>query len=467
MTEKAQMFLLRVDGLVAAENVPFAQLASLLAKYGVVQDSTVNRLMEGQRERVLGQELEISRQSSEIEPRLYTLHVDGKVAKTNVPDAELANLLESYGARRKDLSRALVAGKTQRVLGQNLKLSRQQSAQTAPVIEDRELAAIAANAKQEGPKAHRAKSESPLPARAPTTFDAPLQELINRAKKLRKGTLMFGGAALALAVLGGIFYALGVAAEPTTAIDQILVPDAITLAFPSASSADSDHMGLPGIESTLSSLFNSTLVSVLSGVVMLVGVGAAVITRRYSHVIPAMIIGTIPTVLGTYVDFIETGTPSEPSEFYSAVKSKDLPVLQHLLGSRQDLDEVAKAYVLAQASIADGRASKWVGLTAKNLREGKIKDRFAVPAGVAYAIEATELGPESPYLSEQAVQHREKTLAKASDRKRISFWTLLLAGLFGLTASGHESIAQIIFRRVRRISKLLDPVLSSFIHPRR
>lgn len=134
MTEKAQMFLLRVDGLVAAENVPLAQLSSLLAEHGVVQDSTVNRLMAGQRERVLGQELEISRQSSEIEPRLYTLHVDGKVAKTNVPDAELAKLLESYGARRKDVSRALVAGKTQRVLGQNLKLSRQQGVRSGPGV---------------------------------------------------------------------------------------------------------------------------------------------------------------------------------------------------------------------------------------------------------------------------------------------------------------------------------------------
>ena len=458
MTEKAQMFLLRVDGLVAAENVPLAQLSSLLAEHGVVQDSTVNRLMAGQRERVLGQELEISRQSSEIEPRLYTLHVDGKVSKTNVPDAELAKLLESYGARRKDVSRALVAGKTQRVLGQNLKLSRQQASQTAPVIAEREPAAIAANAEQEEPKAHKAKSESPPPAKAPTPFDAPLQELFSRAKKLRKGSLIFGGVALALAVLGGIFYALGVAAEPTTAIDQILVPDAITQAFPTGRSAGGGLIGLEGVESTLSSILNSTLLRVFTAIVMLMGIVAAVLTGRYSHILPAMMIGAMPTVMGSIVDIGETGAPSKQSEFYSAVESKDLPVLLHLLGSRQDLDEIAKAYVLAQASIADGRASKWVGLTAKNLREGKIKDRFAVPAGVAYAIEATALGPESQSLSERAEQHRQSALAEAGDWKRNSLWALLLAGLFGVIATGHESIAQIIFRRVRRIGELLTPL---------
>lgn len=458
MTEKTQLFLLRVDGLVAAENVPLAQLSSLLAEHGVVQDSTVSRLMAGQRERVLGQELEISRQSSEIEPRLYTLHVDGKVVKTNVPDAELAKLLESYGARRKDLSRALVAGKTQRVLGQNLKLSRQQAAQTAPVTSPREPAAMAASAEPEAPKALGAKSESSPPAKAPTPFDASLQELISRAKKLRKGTLIYGGTALGLAIFGGVFYALGIAAEPTTAIDQILVPDAITQAFPTASGAGGGLIGLEGVESTLSSILNSTWLRGFTAIMMIMGVGVAVITGRFSHILPAMMIGAMPTLMGSIIDIGDKGAPSKPSEFYSAVESKDLPVLQHLLGTRQDLDEIAKAYVLAQASIADGRASKWVGLTAKNLREGRIKDRFAVPAGVAYAIEATALGPESQSLSERAEQHRQSALAEASDWKRNSLWALLLAGLFGVIATGHESIAQIIFRRVRRIGELLTPL---------
>jgi len=458
MTEKAQMFLLRVDGLVAAENVPLAQLSSLLAEHGVVQDSTVNRLMAGQRERVLGQELEISRQSSEIEPRLYTLHVDGKVVKTNVPDAELTKLLESYGARRKDVARALVAGKTQRVLGQNLKLSRQQAVQTAPAIVERGPAALAANAEQEEPKAHRAKSESPPPAKAPTPFDAALQELISRAKKLRKGTLIYGGTALGLAIFGGVFYALGIAAEPTTAIDQILVPDAIAKTFQTSGHAGDGIGGLNGVESVLGSILNSTALKMISAVVMIMGVGAAILTQRVSHIIPAMMIGTMPYAMGMILDGGDSATTSKPNEFYAAVESKNMLALQRLLSSREDLDMMARAYVLAQASVAGGNSSKWVVLTAKNLREGKIKGDFSVPAGIAYAIEATALGPESPSLSERAEQHRQSALAEASDWKRNSFWALLLAGLFGVIATGHESIAQIIFRRVRRIGELLTPL---------
>ena len=55
-------------------------------------------------------------------------------------------------------------------------------------------------------------------------------------------------------------------------------------------------------------------------------------------------------------------------------------------------------------------------------------------------------------------QHRQSALAEANDWKRNSFWALLLAGLFGVIATGHESIAQIIFRRVRRIGELLTPL---------
>lgn len=458
MTEPVQLFRLRVDGLVAKENIPLAQLSSLLNDYGVVEDSTLNRLMAGQTERVLGQELELSRQTPEVDPQLYTLLVDGKVAAKDVPDAELDKLLANYGARRKEISRGLVAGKTQRVLGQDLKLLRQPVGQLVYVTAKHEQASNEAKAESTAPKTHRAQPEPALPAKAPTPFDAPLHELISRAKKLRKGTLIYGGTALGLAVFGGVFYALGIAAEPTTAIDQILVPDAIAKAFQASGHEGGGIGGLMGVESALESILDSTLLRVITGLVMLMGIGAAVVTQRVSHIIPAIMIGTMPHVLGAAFGVVDSGTKSSPSEFYSAVESKNLPTLQRLLSSREDLDEVARAYVLAQASVAGGSSSKWVVLTAKNLREGKIKGAFSVPAGIAYAIEATALGPESPSLSDRAEQHRQSALAKASDWKRNSFWALLLAGLFGVIATGHESIAQIIFRRVRRIGELLTPL---------
>ncbi|KAI3488600.1 hypothetical protein L1887_47369 [Cichorium endivia] len=199
----------------------------------------------------------------------------------------------------------------------------------------------------------------------------------------------------------------------------------------------------------------------ISAVAMIAGVGLAVITGRLFNIVPALMVGMMPHVMGAFLGILDPGTAStasKPSEFYSAVESKNLPTLQRLLSSREDLDEVARAYVLAQASVASGSSSKWVVLTAKNLREGKIKGNFAVPAGIAYAIEATALGPESPSLSDRAEQHRQSALAEAGNWKRNSFWALLLAGLFGVIATGHESIAQIIFRRVRRIGELLTPL---------
>jgi len=399
--------------------------------------------------------------------KLFRLRVDGKVAETNVPANELADRLSKYGVQRKGTLDRLLTGQTQRVLGQDLELlelmsGQEEQVKPLPVLLEVGTSAPA-EAKPESPKPVQSQSK-PAP---PTPFDAPLQELTSRAKKLRNGTLIYGGTALGLAVFGGVFYALGIAAEPTTSIDQILVPDAIAKAFQAAGDGIGGIGGSMGFESAVDSILNSTALKMISAFAMIVGVGLAVITGRLFNIVPAVIVGMMPHIMGTFLGILDPGTTSKPSEFYSAVESKNLPTLQRLLSSREDLDEVAKAYVLAQASLAGGSSSKWVVLTAKNLRDGKIKGDFSVPAGVAYAIEATALGPESQSLSDRAEQHRQSALAEASDWKRNSFWALLLAGLFGVIATGHESIAQIIFRRVRRISKLLDPVLSSFIHPRR
>ncbi|CAM3181679.1 tellurite resistance protein [Pseudomonas floridensis] len=388
--------------------------------------------------------------------QLFRLRVDGNVAEINVPANELADRLSKYGVQRKDTLDRLLAGQTQRVLGQNLELLEvlRSGEQAEPLpVEPERATSTKAEAQPKPPKRVQSQSK-PAP---PTPFDGALQELTSRAKKLRKGTLIYGGTALGLAILGGVFYALGLAAEPSTAIDQILVPGAIAKAFQTADHAGGGIGGLMGGESVVGSILNSTALKMLSAVAMIAGVGAAIFTQRVSHIIPAMMIGTMPYAIGMFIEVGDSATTSKPNEFFAAVESKKMSTLQRLLSSREDLDEMARAYVLAQASIVDGSSSQWVVLTAKNLREGKINDSFAVPASVAYAIEATALGPESPSLSDRAKQHRLSALADASEWKRNSFWTLLLAGFLCAIATGHESIAQVIFRRVRRIGQLLTP----------
>lgn len=469
MTEPVQLYQLRVDGLVAEENIPVAQLSGLLNSYGVVKDDTVNRLMAGQRQQVLGQVLELSRQAPEFPSGVYTLLVNGRVAAKDVPDAKLAKLLASYGARKKETTRSLVAGLTRRVLGQDLKLLHQADEKTVQITSNQEQPTIKPVAEPTALVPNRTHTEPDLPARAPkspTPFDAALQELTTRAKKLRKGTLIFGATALALAVLGGVLYSVGIAVEPTTTIHQILVPDAVAKAFQSLENAGVGISNLGGVSTVVEELLGGVAFRVGSLIVMVIGMAFSILAGRYINVLPCIMVGLAPQVLGTLLGFSDGQTTSKPDEFASAIESKNLSTLQRLLSSRADIDDVAKAYVLAQASVADGRSTRWVVETVRNLREGKNEGSFTVPSSVAYAIEATDLGQDAK-LSDKAEQHRQNALAEARDWKRKSVWALLLAGVLGVVATGHESIAQIIFRRVRRISKLLDPVMSSFIHPRR
>lgn len=469
MTEPVQLYQLRVDGLVAEENIPVAQLSGLLNSYGVVRDDTLNRLMAGQRQQVLGQVLELSRQAPEFASGVYTLLVNGRVAAKDVPDAKLAKLLASYGASKKETTRSLVAGLTRRVLGQDLKLLHQGDGQTAEKTSNHALPTTKAVAEPTALIPNRTQTEPDLPARAPkapTPFDAPLQELLMRAKKLRKGTLIFGVSALVLALLGGVLYSVGIAVEPTTTIHHILVPDTVAKAFQSVENAGVGLTSTGNVSIIAEELFGGVAFRVVCLIAMVMGMAFSILAGRYLNAIPYIMVGIAPQLLGTILGFGDVQTTSKPNEFASAIESKNLSTLQRLLSSRADIDDVAKAYVLAQASVADGRSTRWVVETVRNLREGKNEGSFTVPSSVAYAIEATDLGQDAK-LSDKAEQHRQNALAEARDWKRKSIWALLLAGVLGVVATGHESIAQIIFRRVRRISKLLDPVMSSFIHPRR
>lgn len=196
----------------------------------------------------------------------------------------------------------------------------------------------------------------------------------------------------------------------------------------------------------------------LAGIALIFGIGVAVLTGRLTMIFPALMLGTMPYVLEAIIGTVDPESERSPNPFYAAIATKNFASLEQILGSRTDLDDGAKAYVLAQASVVAGETSKWIPRAAKSLQDSSYSERLEVPAAVAYAIEATVHGPDSPSLSTKADGYRQEALADAQKWKHNSYWALLLAGLFGFLFIGTESIAQIISRRIKRIGELLTPL---------
>lgn len=431
--KQQRLFRLLVDGKVAVSDVPENELASLLRKYGVMHEPTLHQLKEGHTRRLLGQMLQVQQNITGQQEASPEQPMPAAAAAV-VPEGTKINKPEIPEQRPYNPNTNLVAEKLQ-----------------ADWSKGGDKANIAQVAEEHYPPVQKQASLGP--------YEAPVQELNGRAKKLRKGTQLYGAAGLVLAFIGVIFLFVGIAYEPYAGIDQILVPEVIAKAFPStdtggmfeASSAIAAAFDISGI-------FGSTVFRFISALAMVAGIAMAVLNGRLSMMVPGVMMGAMPFIFSTVfesVSFEDRPANSSPSHFQAAIDSKNLASLQSILVVREDLDEVARAYVLAQASVGSDVVSKWVGETAKNLRDGN--NSFPVPGYVAYAIEAAAVGPDSPDLSDEANGYRQGALADEIKWKRNSFWTLLLAGILGVVATGHEALAQIIFRRVRRIGELLTP----------
>jgi len=445
MAGSGPSFQLRVDGHIAEESIPFSELSSRLTSYGVSNDITVNSLMSGNRLIVHGKALVLSKGSPVSAHPVFTLQVDGRVAVKDVTEAEMTKLLSDYGVRREETSRALLAGQSQRVLGQMLKLDK-----SSPEAH----ASLTAQSEQvtEPPALEGLSKQPGLPAQTP--YDASLQELMTRAKKLRKIALIYGSLALGLTAVGGVFYALSVFAEPATSIAHILVPDSLSSEFPSSENGGGGISGLADVETAISDIFESTLFKVISAATFVVGAVASVLQGRIFLIVPAGAVGMMPFVIG---GILNGGNllKSPSSEFSNALESRNLDQLEHLLISGQDSDITAISYVLAQVAVANGSPSKWIMQTAHDLQNLESKVTFTVPADTAYAIQAAAFGDDSESLSDHSKAYRQNALAESGEWNRNSVMALVLAGLFTMLATVHESIAQIIFRRVRRIGDLL------------
>jgi hypothetical protein len=376
----------------------------------------------------------------EEQTEIFRLMANEKLVEDNVPLDSIEKVLRRYGANQNNTKNRLIDGHRVRVLGQNLRLERWN---------------VHSDGKATQTALHAAATTQPAQM-PPTPFQPVLQGLSTRADGFRRRSLIFGGAALSMAIVGGGLYALGMSAGPTASIDQIVVPGVIENAFQAGGYPNNINGSLLEAESFITTLVDHPVFRAITGLGMMMGIALGVLRGNFSMLVPAIFVGLAPLFVSMVLGSMAVpDSDNVRSGFDSALASKDLPAMERLLSGQDQIDQAAKAYVLAQASVASGETSKWVVLTANNIQQGKLVEKYSVPAEIAFAIEARAVGSQSPSLSAAAKQYRDGAIAKAESFKINSFWALTVAGLLALMATGYGAISQIISNRVRRIGELL------------
>jgi len=370
----------------------------------------------------------------------FRLMANEKLVEDNVPPDGIEKVLRRYGANQNGTKSRLLDGHGVRVLGQTLRLERWN------VHSD-------GKATQTALQAAATTQPAQMP---PTPFQPVLQGLSTRADGFRRRSLIFGGAALSMAIVGGGLYALGMSAGPTASIDQIVVPGVIENAFQAGGYPNNITGSLLEAESFITTLVDHPVFRAITGLGMMMGIALGVLRGNFSMLVPAIFVGLAPLVASMLLGSMAVpDSDNVRSGFDSAIGSKDLATLERLLSAQDQIDQAAKAYVLAQASVASGGTSKWVVLTANNIQQGKLTEKYSVPAEIAFAIEANAVGSESPSLSADAKQYRDGAVAKAESFKSNSILAFSLAGLLAVGAAGYGAISLSISSRVRRIGELL------------
>ncbi len=356
----------------------------------------------------------------------YSILVDGKVSEKEVPPEDIAVALSSYGVGRAPTLSTLLTGQELRIHGQNIRVvAHNQSAEVSPAI----------------------KSEYTTPPGRSDQYDYLLQELKGRGDKIGSKAMLSGIAAAGTAVVGGALYLAAVFSEPSLSISEISVPTVVLEAF------QIEGRGLSEVES-----LSDQMVAFMTGIAMrsfttILGVmiiGFGIMSGRLTNILPAFGIILIPHVFGAMFDvsFPEAERPA----FHTAVEQKSMTDLQgHLLN--RPLPVSAVNFVLAQASIIEGRSSPWLTEASQDLKSSDYD--FEVPPQIRYAIEASPhamtRGPLSD-VSQQYVEDREST---ATWLRRFGTVMLVAGGILGLLSAGKGLAAAVIRRRLRRINNLL------------
>lgn len=314
-------------------------------------------------------------------------------------------------------------------------------------------------------------------------FQGPVSVLASRAGVL----LRFAGISAAVAFVAGavalICYAVGWSHLPTSAIDQILIPDHAAVIFEPATVSQGGNRAevgfgtISGVGESFGSA-NALLYDLATGwflrglgiVAVVFGVFMGMIRQDFTPFILALPILAMPSVMGAMLEISDPEladrkeeTPAE-NQLLVAAENKDYLTIKKLLRGEDGIDDFTKMFILSQAAIAakvhepkvllattkDLRSSTWANLK-RETRSGK--PGFSIVPQVAYALEMAADGTVS---NRKARTYEKESLKSSAAWKSAGWLAVLVAVFFGVMAVGPLSLSQIISMRLRRLRELFQ-----------
>lgn len=273
--------------------------------------------------------------------------------------------------------------------------------------------------------------------------------------------------ALLACVLSAVWALLSHFALPVTELQSIDVPESLLSRFSSTVVTLSGGGGLP-FESVFGGIFSSVQgpVAFTVSIIGLAACGAAMIfggdnggmfgaTIRAGLGISFMIASAnIMTVFTDGATSNEKIPVSSREEFVSAVKNKEIGVVQQKLYSLLPLeDNSASDYVQAQLELLMNRKEPNQRLYERVSKAIDAKPSFTPNEKVAYLIDEAAFDEAK---TEIARKYRDASLESAANRSSVAKTFFALAGIFVLIAFGCGWTARIMIKRVHRIDSDLD-----------
>ncbi|MGG2621610.1 hypothetical protein [Pseudomonas aeruginosa] len=312
------------------------------------------------------------------------------------------------------------------------------------------------------------------------SFQEPVSALADRAGALLRFAVLSGSVALVAGLVALICYTVGWSHLPTSAIDQIVIPEhAAGLFAPDVVSHGGGGTGgglggLSGATATFGNV-NDMLYDIATGwfirglgiAALLFGIVSAFMRQNVMPLFTAMPLLIMPNVMGAMLDRTDSGinkdAPTE-NKLLVAAEDKDYLSIKKLLGEKADIDDFTKVFILSQAAIAANvhepkvllevtkelRSSAWANLK-RDTRSGK--PGFSIDPQVAYALETAADGTVS---NRKAVEYEKGALRSSASWKSAGWLAALAAVFFGVMAVGPLSLSQVISLRLKRLQVLFS-----------
>lgn len=332
-------------------------------------------------------------------------------------------------------------------------------------------------------KAPQEMVEAPRQATLAESYQEPVSALANRAGLLLRFAMISGGVALIAGLAALICYAVGWSHLPTSAIDQIVIPEHAAGFFaPEAVSQGGSRTGgglggLSGATATFGNV-NDMLYDIATGwlfrglgfAALLFGIVSGVLRQTIMPLFAAIPLLVMPNLLGAMLEMTDPDLASSnrdaPTEnkLLVAAENKDYLTIKKLLGEEAGIDEFTKVFILSQAAIAANvhepkvllemtkelRSSTWANLK-RDTRFGK--PGFTIDPQVAYALET---GADGTVSNRKAVEYEKGALRSSASWKSAGWLAALAAVFFGIMAVGPLSLSQVISMRLKRLQVLFS-----------